>query len=216
MKLPNLFVAGLLINVLCFGGCEQPGPGEQSPTVNDAVNSIDAPEYSVYSALVEEMYIKDRTDLIVIKKRTDLNPLIRDLQSDLKRLQVNNHNIRLETINDFQIKNKERLPLNNNFKINAPYILLDEQEYLEMFQDAQGWDRFRKKYPNSQGLVTLSRIGFNTSMDQALVYVSNQRAGFGGEGYYVLLSKEGHRWTITQKSGVWISSIHPQKRLTQC
>ncbi len=47
-----------------------------------------------------------------------------------------------------------------------------------------------KRYPNSQGTMTLSRVGFNRNIKQALVYVGNQEGFLAGAGYYVLLVKK--------------------------
>jgi len=62
-----------------------------------------------------------------------------------------------------------------------------------------------KRYPNSQGTMTLSGVGFNRNINQALVYVGNPEGFLAGAGYYVLLVKEKGTWVIKQKLMTWIS-----------
>ena len=197
---------GILISALCLCACEHSSAiRPQTSAASTAGERTSAAEYAVCSVIIEKMYINDEVRMVVIKELSNLHPLTRNVSLELERLQSDHPTIALETVADFQAKNKERSPFDKRFEIRVPFILINEGEYQEIFQDPQGWDVFYERYPDSQGLMTLSRVGFNTSMNQALVYVGNQRAGFGGEGYYVLLSKEDQTWTIIKTFGVWIS-----------
>lgn len=59
------------------------------------------------------------------------------------------------------------------------------------------WDAFYKAYPGAQGHMTLSRVGFNQTLDEALVYVTNGAGELAWEGYYLLLSKVDRAWKVT-------------------
>jgi Family of unknown function (DUF6508) len=45
-----------------------------------------------------------------------------------------------------------------------------------------GWSRFRERFPNSSGIVTLSRVIFDSGQNHALVYVGNQKDWLSGSG----------------------------------
>lgn len=83
---------------------------------------------------------------------------------------------------------------------------MNDSEVNEIFSDPNaGWDFFYKKYPDSQGITTLSRVGFNIDKTKALVYFGTQSDGLAGTGYYVILQKEINRWKIVKKQMLWIS-----------
>jgi hypothetical protein len=82
---------------------------------------------------------------------------------------------------------------------------MSQQEQLEIFKDGGSWNEFYTGYPDSQGIMTISRVGFNREQDQALVYVGNQSDGKAGAGYCVLLTKENGVWTVQGKVMIWVS-----------
>jgi len=53
--------------------------------------------------------------------------------------------------------------------------------------------------------MSLSRIGFNSSKTQALVYVANVCGGLCGTGEFYLLGKVDGKWKIQNELIVWIS-----------
>ena len=64
---------------------------------------------------------------------------------------------------------------------------------------------FYKKYPNFDGVISLSQVGFNERHDQALVYVAYTCGGLCGSGSYVLLARTNGRWLILRDEGLWVS-----------
>ena len=68
-----------------------------------------------------------------------------------------------------------------------------------------GWDTFYQKYPGSSGIVTLSKVGFNKEMNQALVIMGVQRGRVFGIGELYLLQKENNAWRIQKAAMLWIS-----------
>ena len=79
----------------------------------------------------------------------------------------------------------------DNFITTVPVILFSERESREIFGSGSGWKKFYEKYPFSQGIMTLSRIAFNSQMNQALIYVTNEAEDSIGGGYFVLLVRDG-------------------------
>ena len=79
-------------------------------------------------------------------------------------------------------------------------------EDLEAFRSAgnpnEYWRAFYARYPDSPGLVQLSRVGFDEAGQQALVFVYHICGGRCGTGKYVLLSRSGEQWEIVGERGV--------------
>jgi hypothetical protein len=91
-------------------------------------------------------------------------------------------------------------------ELGQVYVLLTEENMRQIFNINQnGWDVFYADYPGAPGITTLSRVGFNDAMDQALVYVGTQSHWLAGAGYIVLLVKVEGVWVIDQQVMTWIS-----------
>lgn len=85
--------------------------------------------------------------------------------------------------------------------MKVDYVLLNEKES----QDIKGWDEFYKKYPNSPGIISVSRVGFNKEKNQAVVYVGLQSDYLAGRGVIFLLEKKDNSWQIKKQTLLWIS-----------
>ena len=165
-------------------------------------------EYAVYSALIERMYIRKEVELIVISRQTsayssDPGKLVETLDRVRKAMP----GLKPETVADFQSKNNQSSLLEKLFDLKAKVALISSDEVEQFFGRGGGWwEAFYKRYPKSQGLLTLSQVGFNAEKNQALVYVGNQRGGLDGGGSYILLTREeDDDWVIADSAGMWIS-----------
>ena len=74
-------------------------------------------------------------------------------------------------------------------------------------QDIRDWSDLCKKAFALGGLgrVTLSRVGFNQNMGQALLYVEIHCGVLCGSGNYLLLVKKNKVWTIQEEYRTWVS-----------
>lgn len=178
-----------------------------SPVNSSLVRPDSEPEEaSVYKSIIEAMYVKDGIKLIVVRDHTvpgNLSDggLNEQLQRAAKELPL----LSQETVTDFLRKNSAQHPLTNSLKLNLELKRIGESESQAIFQEGKGWEEFYKKYPSSQGLLELSKPGFNGDATQALVYVANQGSWKGGAGYYVLLAKENNAWKIEKRYTSWVS-----------
>jgi len=194
------WLAPIVVCLLLLAGCANP-----SPTANPAPTpDFDAEELAVYAALIEQRYASGH-QLIVIEEET--SPFIQpdEFDSALQRVKENLPGLSDATLEDFRAKNQEPHPVGSGLKLDVNVVLISQAEMTEIFQDSDGWDTFYDRYPDSQGVMTLSRVGFNAAMDQALVYVGNQSHWLAGAGYFLLLSKIDGRWTIQSEMMAWIS-----------
>ena len=82
-------------------------------------------------------------------------------------------------------------------KLGVNYILISTPEFLEITSNP-GWrDIWTQKYPNSEvGCIVFSRIGFDNSHTQGLIYVT--RLWVDG-GYYLLeRDTQKENWEIIE------------------
>ena len=83
---------------------------------------------------------------------------------------------------------------------------LSEHESIGIFnRQRNGWAEFRKRFPDANGFITFSEVGFNPTFTQALVSVEKQCGGLCGEGKFVVLKKINGRWMIMRKVYIWNS-----------
>ena len=83
-------------------------------------------------------------------------------------------------------------------------ICVDDEEFGRIFRDADGWNKFRRTFPESDGTLR-ARVGLNRSVTQAVLYAGQQFDWSVGSGGYWLLSKSGGEWREAGRSGTWIS-----------
>ena len=97
-----------------------------------------------------------------------------------------------------------RYPINPYIKFKLPHTLITDTEIDQIFSNG-GWREFYRRYPNSRGIVYLSRVGFNSNETQALLYFAHQYTEAAGEGFLVLLKKTQGEWKQIAQTDVWIS-----------
>jgi len=164
------------------------------------IDDIDDEEYNVYSALIRSTYGDNPNTLPVIVEDTTSPP-----EGGLSGISAKE--VQQETVDNFKKANQQSYLLKRRFNPSINYILISQEELKNIFSRdlVRGWDKFHKKYPNSQGIITLSRVGFNNQKDQALVYIGDQFSSLSGAGSIILLIKENNVWKIKQRFMLWIS-----------
>lgn len=148
----------------------------------------------------KQKFHNKKVDLFVIDIKTKLYPVKFDILKEAMP------NIELSTFNDLIKKNKFSDTLNiNKFSSDKMIVLIDGLKLNEIFKESNGWDFFYKLYPNSQGILTFSKVGYNIKGSQALIYIGNQSDWRAGAGYYVLLEKKNEFWIEKGFTLIWIS-----------
>lgn len=166
-------------------------------------------EYKIYDVLLEEMFIGEFTEQLVIEKFTEPNNLYIDYPKS--------HNRYLsrfkDTAKDFIEKNKKPFELENKFNVKVKINLLYGDERKKLFVELNAtyysdeWGKIlSEKYSKSGNqILTLSRVGFNNKKTKALLHLGYQCGRTCGEGNYILLVKKDGKWKIKKKSRTWIS-----------
>ncbi len=169
--------------------------------------SIDRAEagYAVYAAAIQQMFTVDKLDSLVIHDQTSTDPTGNDPEQ-LKHLRASLPEVSQALLDDFQAQNAEPAQLEDHFNLKVSVVLISQDETSRLFgQGGGGWDEFYKQYPNSQGLMTLSRVGLDPKGDRALVYIGNQSHWLAGAGYAVVLGLTDGQWSILNQVMLWIS-----------
>ena len=178
---------------------------------DEGTRNTDSEEYAVYAAAARDMFDEKRIRLYVVGKYTSgyrtSDPEERGgLESEMN---FQTAGFDREALADYVSKSRAgRFELLGGLlKLGAPHRLVTETEIEGLFARScdVGWARFYRKYPGSQGNMTLSRVGFNKARDAAVVYLGNQSHCLAGAGYFVFLKKEGGVWRVLKKYMLWVS-----------
>ncbi len=201
-KWTGLVLWSLTAAVLSLGLTACGGTAQAVPTPTDP--QMDAEEQSVYAALIKSMF---PAELLVIKDTTSTDPGgVENTDQTLQHVLANMHGVGSQTVQTYKNRNAAAMPVRADMDLGFPYVLLSQDAMNQLFNlNQDGWQAFYEKYPQARGILTFSRVGFDTAMDQALVYVGNQGNWLAGSGVYVLLKKVNGIWTIDQKVMSWIS-----------
>jgi hypothetical protein len=198
----KLITRKILISLLCLvlAACAA-GPA-QTPTAS--APQMDSEEQSVYAAVLLKLYAAP--DYVIMDTSTTSLAGIEDTSSTLDHVLLNMHDVDADTIQSFRNRNDAAYTLSPDMQIGAGYVLLTQVEKTGLFnQNRDGWQLFYEKYPDTPGITTLSRVGFNNALDQALLYAGTQSQWLAGAGYYLFLKKVNGTWTVLQQVMTWIS-----------
>jgi hypothetical protein len=208
------FVVGVAATALwVFNFRLQPQPQDDISldSIISPINVADSEEYIVYSrVLSEERYINDSVGSVTIIDQTfgypsaaekdrfsRIEDYVRERMPELSQA----------TFTDYLSKKLKSRPLENRFDLKIKAVLISQKEVESVFKEhsIDGWRVIFERYPNSQGLITLSAVGFNPDMTQALVHVGIGCGGLCGEGNLFLLHKENGVWKVQKKIMTWVS-----------
>jgi hypothetical protein len=110
------------------------------------------------------------------------------------------------TIDRFRKANRQQALLGRAFRFPVEYQIIDQAQLDPIFnRKGDIWGSYYKQYPGSQGIGTLSRVGFNADGTQALFYISNRCGGLCGGGSYVVMEKRDGHWVIEKEIEMWVS-----------
>lgn len=186
----------------------------------EAPNSNEVEQYAVYNAVLDT-YILNKTEMLVIDNRSpacgnkdyklskkDARERDETLSRDIERVHEKMPYVLEETVNDY--RSKKYICLKPLFNLKVKYKLFDENDSKAIYasQNKTETDKlkaFNEKYPHSNGILTLSNVGFNHEMNQALVYVGQYRHSTDGVGRYFVLTKENGMWIVQGSIDIWYS-----------
>ena len=191
----------LLTIILIFGACsEYPSKVETVvPELEPVVPKLDsvAEQYAVYSVLINQ-YASDK--VLMISNQTTIDKF--SGRSPEQTFQSYDLTIPPEfqvALEDYITKNKETEQLTQSFNIQADYRLVTEKELQSYSKGQQPFISWKAAY------FAFSRVGFDSEMKHAFVYVEFVCGSLCADGSYRLLTKEDGVWKETKRLSFWAS-----------
>jgi hypothetical protein len=94
----------------------------------------------------------------------------------------------------------------DRFDFTAPTVLLSSKLVHQLPRNPKDyWSQLRTMFPDLIAVTEASRVGFNRARTQAVVLLGFATVPLGGEGEYVLLEKQGGRWSVVHRLRAWLS-----------
>lgn len=208
MKINKLLILSSICMFLFFA-CSKNGDEEIQFTLktSDVLEDVD---YQIYSTVLTETQTNSK-QLIVFQTSSKGMSISEEIGSDgyAKFLKSEIPDLDLTVFTDYNRINANAVNFDNKFTVNSKTVKLLGQEELNFIFSVPdvngGWEKFYKKYPNSNGYTRFSRIGYNTDKTWAILEIGNFYASLGAGGAIVILKKDNTAWKIVKIQPTWIS-----------
>ena len=189
---------GSMLLVLLLCSCR---PGLSKATITPSPD-IEAEEYAVYSALIQQNPIGyNLGSCFAIRENTmaDLDLFERTLE--------NVHKLPSSLVDSFRSRNAASYTLDpTNLDIEQDYVRMPQEDFDQLFlRKGARWTDFEARYPGASGFVLFSRVGFNADADEALADMGYRCGELCGAGGLYLLVKEDGNWKVQETLMVWQS-----------
>jgi hypothetical protein len=100
-------------------------------------------------------------------------------------------------LEDYKKQNQTPRLFSRSFSIDTPYKLISRTGISDSFGGKtfnEGWKSFYSRYPDSQGYIELSAVGFNADKTKAFVYIAHHCDTLCGASGYTFLEKRNGKW----------------------
>jgi hypothetical protein len=170
-------------------------------------------DYVIYATILTHRELRGLSKTPLIRQRTftmDALSVWTDKEGlePVRRLLGEVPGLLGETIDNFIEKN--RLPIDlKPIPMGFPYRLLPESERQQLFGITAGieagYQKLRRDFPDSHGLISLSRVGFDRDRRQSIVAFGHQFGGRSGHGHYIFLEPRDGLWHVIWSTRGWVS-----------
>ena len=200
-RVPVLLFLVLLLPGSLLTACQR----DSTPMPTPSAAELQAEEARVYTALFDEIYGEPRM-YVLSEQSTPGMEGAEALESIIETYLPRFTELETGTAENFRLRNETAASLPADMELGPPYILLTDSDFRQIFAlNTSGWSMFYDRYPNSPGMTTVSRVGFNDDLTQALLYAATWSNWLAGSGQYYLLEKVDGTWQIIQQVMAWIS-----------
>lgn len=191
----------LSVILLLLAAC---GPRPTSGPSTPSADQVKLEEQAVYTALFKDMF---NAPMVVLMEQTSTDPGgVENTASTVDSVMKDLPGIDKATVENFKARNDQAYALSPEMNVGVKYVLLSQAEMNKFFGINQdGWQAFYQNYPDAPGITSVSRVGFNSTYDQALVYIGTMSHYLAGAGYYALMVKVNGVWALSIKTMTWIS-----------
>jgi hypothetical protein len=110
-------------------------------------------------------------------------------------------------IKDFISKNKSKNKIDKNFLFDISNCKMISSKDIDLLFNnnllKSDWSEFFRKYPESTGILSFSRVGFNKQKTHAILYVEKICGHICGTGSYLFYYKSSGSWQVGSIFRVW-------------
>jgi len=201
-----LLSVGLVLTACNHGKTSEPIKSEYTANEYDVVSAYVAGVFTSgegkQQIVILNMTSSDSDDPYLL----DVNGRPFNWKKTAESLRQKAPSLQQTTIDGFRRANARQALLSRAFRFPVECEIINSAQIESAFKSNGGdWLGYYNQYPGSQGIATLSRVGFNADATQALFYVSNRCGGLCGGGRYVLMEKRAGRWLTANEIDMWVS-----------
>ena len=171
-----------------------------TPAVTPSTIDIEKEEQAIYS-----FFVSDVGGVAIVLQDTSTNISGDNPEQSVDYIKSGLKSISKETLDSYIARNAQPSQLSPDMNLGMDYVLLSTNKLSSIMSQNDGWTVFNEIYPNSHGYTEFSRVGFNNSLDQAVLYVGNMAGPLMGAGFYYLMEKKSGEWVIKEQVMAWIS-----------
>lgn len=88
-------------------------------------------------------------------------------------------------------------------------VIFPDIERREIFTDlkflSDSWVELKKKYSGAGGFVSVSRVGFDSELNEAVVYIQVNCGSLCGSGNMLYLKRDSSGWKVEETKNIWVS-----------
>lgn len=191
----HTFLLLIVLPLLILAACSDDDPVATTPT------DVTDDEYAVWSATLDSMVVWEADDVVLLQSGTDGYALHDSATASWLKQQLK---VPDDAILSYKDRNAAPSVIARKLTLPVEYNLLTAKE-IEDIITLGGYDEIYNRYPQCNGVTTLSHVGFNSSRNMALVYMSQTTGFLAGAGWAVLCRKVSGRWEVVTSTIVWVS-----------
>ncbi|HYM00034.1 MAG TPA: hypothetical protein VEZ90_13860 [Blastocatellia bacterium] len=173
---------------------------QESQDSKSEASGVTKEEYSIYASLIKQLYIKPNIKLIVTREHTFRYDSSRGEDDQPWKGKVKGIVIDPTASQDFEAKNEKHWLLDQaSLNLGVKAEISTDADLRAIFHGKNGdleWIEYYKRYPDAGGILSFSRVGFNSAHTQGLVYIGIHCGPDCGDCHFFLLEKSGDAWTI--------------------
>jgi len=201
---------------------------------NANIVTSDQDELQIYAKIIETNISKYFTDnngnnMLLVRDSTwiegDEERMLHEINPDCTDINIINNAEALTTnrrlindftntdlinllVKDYSIRNKNKYHMPDKIPIkNTEIQFISNTELNTIFNHGiiKGWKLFYKKYPNSLGFISFSKVGFNNNKTNAIIYVEFEFGSKAATYDYYFLSKKNNKWDIVKEFNIGVA-----------
>jgi hypothetical protein len=95
----------------------------------------------------------------------------------------------------------------STLRLRMPVLLVDRRALapLPRADPDKYWTEFYQRFPDTNGLISLSAIGYNADGNLGVLMVDVGCGGLCGNGYIVVAKRESGKWYLATILNTWVS-----------